>query len=162
RTQSLRGGVSGTEPFHWSGEMKTFSQLVDEVFVKRMTGPPLRPDQRDALLGWIDTIPRLPPRSPDDASARGQALFNDPSVACVSCHNGPHMTDNLSVDVGTGGAMQVPSLLGVRWRPPYMHNGCAATLADRFGSCGGGEMHGHTSQLTPDQIADLTAYLQTL
>jgi len=43
-----------------------------------------------------------------------------------------------------------------------MHDGCAATLRDRFGACGGGELHGHTSQLTPAQIDDLVAYLESL
>jgi hypothetical protein len=52
----------------------------------------------------------------------------------------------------------------VSWRAPFMHDGCATTLADRFSSstCGGGDKHGATSTLTPTQIADLTAYLQTL
>jgi hypothetical protein len=44
-----------------------------------------------------------------------------------------------------------------------MHNGCAATLADRFGnaSCSGGE-HGLTSTLSAAQVGDLTTYLQSL
>jgi hypothetical protein len=45
-----------------------------------------------------------------------------------------------------------------------MHNGCAATLTERFSSaaCGGGDKHGGTSTLTTAQIGDLTAYLQSL
>jgi hypothetical protein len=44
-----------------------------------------------------------------------------------------------------------------------MHTGCAATLLDRFTpACGGGDTHGHTSQLTSDQLDDLVAYLETL
>jgi hypothetical protein len=43
-----------------------------------------------------------------------------------------------------------------------MHDGCATTLADRFGACGGGDKHGHTSQLTAAQVADLVAYLDSL
>jgi hypothetical protein len=43
-----------------------------------------------------------------------------------------------------------------------MHNGCASTLADRFGPCGGGDKHGATSQLTKDQTTDLVNYLETL
>ena len=69
----------------------------------------------------------------------------------------------MTVDVGTGGPFQVPSLRGVAWRAPFMHTGCAATLADRFaGACGGGDKHGVTSTLTASQIGDLTAYLETL
>jgi hypothetical protein len=45
-----------------------------------------------------------------------------------------------------------------------MHNGCAATLADRFGnaSCSGGDKHGLTSTLSAAQVGDLTTYLQSL
>jgi cytochrome c peroxidase len=64
--------------------------------------------------------------------------------------------------VNTGGDFQVPSLLGVGWRAPYLHQGCAPTLADRFNPCGGGDAHGRTSQLTTDQRVDLVAYLETL
>jgi hypothetical protein len=68
----------------------------------------------------------------------------------------------MSADVGTDGTFQVPSLLNVAARAPYMHDGCAPTLADRFGPCGGGDHHGVTSPLGAAQIADLVAYLQTL
>jgi hypothetical protein len=50
----------------------------------------------------------------------------------------------------------------VRWRAPYLHDGCAATLADRFGACGGGDRHGATSTLSSAELADLIAYLETL
>jgi cytochrome c peroxidase len=74
------------------------------------------------------------------------------------------MSSNANVFVNTGGSFQVPSLLGVAWRAPYMHTGCAATLDDRFvkAGCGGGEDHGHTTQLTANQRADLVTYLETL
>jgi hypothetical protein len=44
-----------------------------------------------------------------------------------------------------------------------MHNGCAKTLLDRFDpACGGGDTHGVTSNLLPEDIAALVAYLETL
>jgi cytochrome c peroxidase len=64
--------------------------------------------------------------------------------------------------VGTGRAFQVPPLMGLAARAPYMHNGCATTLHDRFGPCGGGDKHGKTSHLSAAQINDLVAYLETL
>jgi cytochrome c peroxidase len=97
------------------------------------------------------------------AVARGEALFNDSqNVGCVSCHAGNLLTDNATVDVGTGAAFQVPSLRGVIWRAPYLHDGRAPTLTDRFSSVGGGDQHGLTSKLSADQISDLVAYLGTL
>jgi hypothetical protein len=43
-----------------------------------------------------------------------------------------------------------------------MHNGCAKTLKDRFGPCGGGDKHGVTSKLSDAQVNDLITYLNTL
>jgi mono/diheme cytochrome c family protein len=165
RTQSIRGGISGTAPFHWDGAESDFSRLMDDVFTGRMAGPMLSADQKTALQSWVDTIPALPQTAGLDAAAvaRGQALFNDPKVACAACHAGTLLTNNTTIDVGTGQPFQVPSLRGVSWRAPFMHNGCAASFSDRFvASCGGGDKHGVTSTLTASQLGDLTAYLQSL
>jgi mono/diheme cytochrome c family protein len=166
RTQSIRGGISDTAPFHWDGGEHDFSRLMDDVFSGRMAGPRLGTDQKTALQGWIDTIPAMPATAGLDAAAvaRGKEVFTDPTFGCATCHAGSLLTNNLMADVGTGQAFQIPSLRGVSWRAPFMHNGCAATLAERFASaaCGGGDKHGGTSTLTSAQIGDLTAYLQSL
>jgi hypothetical protein len=165
RTQSLRGHVGGTEPFHWNGDLGDFDALFGEVYRVRMSGPDLPTDKRSALFAWINSIPTVPHSPPADPAAvmRGQALFEDTkNVGCSTCHAGPELTNNATVDVGTGGSFQVPRLLGVGWRAPFLHDGCAPSLADRFGACGGGDQHGLTSQLTPAQKADLIAYLSTL
>lgn len=165
RTQSIRGGISQTAPFHWDGSEHDFSHLMDDVFSGRMAGPLLSDTQKNALQSWVDTIPAMPATENLDAAAvtRGSMIFNDPKVACASCHAGSLLTNNTTIDVGTGQAFQVPSLRGVSWRAPLMHNGCASTLADRFNpSCGGGDKHGVTSTLTASQVSDLTAYLQSL
>ena len=39
RTQSIRGGISDTAPFHWDGSELDFSRLMDDVFSARMAGP---------------------------------------------------------------------------------------------------------------------------
>jgi mono/diheme cytochrome c family protein len=163
RTQSLQVGLRGTEPFHWNGDEADFPTLVHDVFTLRMSGPALAPDQTDATLSWLDGQPRLAPSAAVDpaAAARGQALFT--SALCATCHAGAHLTNAQTADVGTGGKFQVPSLVGVSTHPPYLHNGCAATLRDRFDpSCGGGDKHGVTSTLSPAQIDDLVSYLETL
>ncbi len=165
RTQSLQVGLKGTEPFHWGGDEMNFTQLVSDVFVGRMSGPQMTDGQTTATLTWLDAQPRRTRTPPTDlaAVARGQALFQDPQrAACATCHNGPSLTNNQTLDVGTGGKFQVPSLVGIGTRGPFMHNGCAATLRDRFGACGGGDQHGMTSTLQPGQIDDLLAYLNTL
>jgi hypothetical protein len=72
------------------------------------------------------------------------------------------MTNNTPVDVGTGGEFQVPSLIGVGYRAPFIHTGCAKTLRDRFDPECGGDKHGNTKDLSDAQIDDLTAYLESL
>lgn len=166
RTQDLSGGLGGTEPFHWSGDLKDFPTLMDTVFVGRMSGPALGRDHMMSALSWINTVPARPPlRSAADAQVqRGKALFENPTVGCATCHAGAALTNNTTVDVGTSAPFQVPSLRGVAWRAPYMHNGCSATLSGRFNNayCDGGDAHGKTSQLTAAQLADLVAFLESL
>jgi mono/diheme cytochrome c family protein len=166
RTQNLRGGVTTTAPFHWNGDLPDMSHLMNVVFVSRMGGPQLDADHIDVLGKWLDRVPSLPHDAPADPDAveRGRTVFNQTSSsACVSCHTGGAFTNNTTVDVGTGRAFQVPTLRGLSYRAPYMHNGCAQTLADRFtATCGGGDKHGATSKLTQPQISDLVAYLNSL
>lgn len=165
RTQSLAGGISGTEPFHWDGALANVGAIMDEVFVKRMGGFPQPPERVAAITRYIDAFPR-PPRVPAPdalAVARGKTLYEDATVGCADCHGGDKLTSNETVDVGTGLKLQVPSLIGLAARAPFMHDGCAATLEARFaGVCGGGDQHGETSHLDAGQIADLVAYLKTL
>ncbi|WP_437730188.1 c-type cytochrome [Sorangium sp. So ce1335] len=164
RTQSVAGGVLATAPLHWDGDLGDVGVFMGEVFEKRMGGSLPDHDHLDAFAAWLDAIKALPRSKPanEDAVARGEALFNDPTLACATCHSGERLTNNQTVDVGTGKPFQVPSLRGLAARAPYMHDGCAATLHDRFGPCGGGDQHGVTSGLTPAQIDELVAYLETL
>jgi len=160
RTPSLLGTVKGTEPFHWDGDMNNLRTLVDNVFTQRMSGPQVDDNQLDALGGWVFALP--PParlQKESDAVVRGKKLFDS---RCTSCHDGPMLTNNRTVDVGTGKALQVPSLVGVAWRAPFIHTGCAQTLFDRFTPECGGTSHGDTKDLAQTDIRDLVAFLETL
>lgn len=163
RTPSLRGTVAGTAPYHWNGEMSDVDMLAHAVFTKRMKGPELNPEQIAALMKWVNAIPApAPPPATDPAAAkRGEDLFVG-AGGCAKCHSGPRFTNNDTVDVGTGNAFQVPSLVGVGARTPLMHDGCAATVRQRFDVPCGGNAHGATGKLGAAQLDDLTAYLETL
>ncbi len=161
RTPSLLGTVKGTAPYHWDADFPDVPSLALAVYTVRMSGRVLEPDQVSALQAWLEQLP--PPKRPagDAASiARGQALFQG-EAACATCHSGPSYTNNATVDVGTGAKLQVPPLVGVGARLPVMHDGCAATLTDRFTSCAT-TGHGQTSNLTSDQVADLVAFMNSL
>jgi mono/diheme cytochrome c family protein len=165
RTQDLRGGILGTEPFHWSGDMRDFATLMSEVFTGRMAGPELPAEYSDALAQWVDSMPMPRGGLARDPSAveRGRVLFESADTQCATCHTGARLSNNTTVDVGTGLELQVPSLLGVGARSPLMHDGCASTLRGRFDpTCGGGDQHGRTSHLSAGQIDDLVAYMETL
>jgi mono/diheme cytochrome c family protein len=163
RTPSLRGTLSGTAPYHWSGDEADIAQLADDVMTVRMNGPKLVDEEKGALQAWLFAI-AAPAPAPTDATAaaRGKTLFESAEVGCAACHSGAKLTSAKTVDVGTGGEFQVPSLVGVGARAPYLHDGCAATLTERFGSCGGGDQHGKTSQLSAAEISDLVSYLSSL
>jgi mono/diheme cytochrome c family protein len=175
RTPSLRGTIAGTAPYHWPGDELDMGMLVDDVYTRRMSGARLAPEQQQVLKSWVEGLPAPPAPSWVDASAaqRGQMLFEGPA-GCSTCHSGAKFTNNATVDVGTGhdvgttadggappAAFQVPPLVGVGWRTPLMHNGCAATMADRFGDCAT-PGHGSTAHLSSQDIGDLTAYLESL
>ena len=163
RTQSLAGGILSRAPYHWGGDMPTLHALVENVLTERMAGPPVSRDDERALGAWLDRVPAPKGVTLDaDQVIRGEALFRAPEQGCTSCHTGALYTNNQLASVGTGAPLKVPSLVGVGARAPFLHDGCAATLRDRFGACGGGDAHGHTSQLSEAQLADLTAYLESL
>jgi hypothetical protein len=171
RTQTVAGGVLDTAPLHWNGDMEDLGSIMHEVFVHRMGGAPKGPRHIAAFGDWLQSIPAHP-ASPSGTQAQidhGKALFFRADVACGTCHSGAHFTNNQNHDVGTGLSIQVPTLIGVAARSPLFHDGCAASLEDRFDvtdatkvACAGGEQHGHIAQLSDADRADLVKYLETL
>ena len=165
RTQVLAGSILARAPYHWTGDQADLPTLMDDVFSVRMSGPMPTNSEHRSLGPFLNRVPAPAPigMANADAATRGQAVFEDPSVGCLGCHVGTLKSTKAVVDVGTGGAFKVPSLIGVGARAPFLHDGCAATLADRFSpTCGGGDLHGKTSQLSAAQVSDLVAYLETL
>jgi mono/diheme cytochrome c family protein len=163
RTPSLRGTIKNTAPYHWPGDETTLTVLVNDVYTLRMGGVSLDTPTMDALNGWVQNVPALPAPAWVDsaAAARGKAIFQREDVGCGTCHAGPKLTDNATVDVGTGGAFQVPPLVGVGWRTPLFHDGCATTIADRFAACSTPQ-HGSIGGLSTQDVSDLISYLESL
>lgn len=154
RTQTLRGGIGETAPFHWAGDQEDMAAIMQGGFVERMQGAPPTVEETALLSAWIDGLPALASDAPTDSSmvTHGQELFEGES-GCIDCHSGSHFTNNLSVDVGTGEALQVPSLLGISMRGPFLHDGSAPTLEQAFS---------HGQDLTEIDREALVAYLMTL
>lgn len=164
RTQALHVGLEGTAPFHWNGEETDMDHLMEDVFVKRMGGVHQSGERLRSLTRYLFALQPPAAATPEDTLAveRGQALFMSADVGCASCHSGAKFSNNKSADVGTGGLLQVPSLRAIAYRAPFMHNGCAKTLRDRFDPACGGKEHGRTASLSEAQLDDLVAFLKTL
>ncbi len=162
RTQSVSGQVTATAPLHWQGDRRDMSTLLNDTLVSRMGGQAPSDQEVVGLERYLDGLPRVvPPRSNDAEDVlQGANLFT--KLRCDGCHAGPLLTDNFSHDVGTGGEFQTPSLRGIAYRAPFMHDGCAATLRDRFTSCGGDERHGEIADLSDGELDQLVAYLESL
>jgi cytochrome c peroxidase len=163
RTPSLRGTIAGTAPYHWRGDEADLVVLTDDVYSQRMNGAQLDSSQMTALTAWVQSVPAPPAPTWVDATAaqRGRALFGRPDTQCASCHLGSKFTNNQTLDVGTGKPFQVPPLVGVGWRLPLLHDGCAKTVMDRFLTCST-KGHGGLAALSLQDELDLTAYLDTL
>lgn len=164
RTQDLRGGVMGSAPFHWDGVLPDITALVNEVMGHRMGGPPMNDFYVGALERFLATLtlPASPALTDPETVARGRALFESEAAACATCHAGPRLTGPGQYDVGTGLAAEIPSLRGLQFRAPYMHDGCATTLAERFDPDCGGSSHGSVAHLSHTELSDLIAYLASL
>ena len=89
-------------------------------------------------------------------------------AGCAECHNGPHFTDQNKYDVGTGEgeyagtAFDTPGLREI-WRTyPYLYDGRAKTLREVLTTFNPEDRHGKTSNLTEEEIDELTEYLLSL
>lgn len=151
RTQPIFGGVTAAAPFHWDGRLESFDALVEEVLVRRMGGD--RPPRTivDSMARWLDSLPAPKVRPAGVPAERGRAVFA--RAGCAGCHE--DRAD--SFDVGTGGRFQAPDLRGVGLRAPYLHDGRARTLEERFGFASG---EGHA--VAAADVPALVEYLETL
>ncbi len=166
RTQALHIGLRDTAPFHWAGDLPNVGALMNEVFVGRMGGIRESALRVSSLSEWLFSL-KAPPAirdATDAAVLRGQDLFRSADVGCTACHSGAKLTNNkaAAIDSIAKTKLQVPSLVAVGYRAPFMHNGCAKTLSGRFDPACGGDAHGNTAALSQPQRDDLIAYLESL
>jgi cytochrome c peroxidase len=121
-------------------------------------------DAVTSLGAWLDTLPAPKPSSTASPAqlARGRAAFE--KASCDGCHSGPQLSNHLPVSVGTaGGEFKTPPLVGLAARGPWMHDGCAKTLRQRFTDTACvGTLHGNPEVLSPWELTDLLAYLESL
>jgi YVTN family beta-propeller protein len=184
-TTSLLGMVQ-TYPLRWSAE---WDESADSEFSVRFeqfgTGliqdgqmhPTLgAPNQGrsaglDALAAFIDSLV-APERGHifNETELRGRALFESQGTGCINCHPPPVYTDLKVHDVGTAGGpgewfgplIDTPTLRFLYDSPPYLHDGSAASLLELLTTSNGDDLHGKTSHLSENELADLISYLLAL
>jgi cytochrome c peroxidase len=101
------------------------------------------------------------------AIARGEKLFASEKAACTTCHKSASFTDGEIHDLGLGSGRDrykgynTPTLLGTGRKVRWLHDGRARTLEDLLtGPHNPAKVAG--SELTPDEVRDLAAYLKSL
>jgi mono/diheme cytochrome c family protein len=139
----------------------TFERLTGEGGLKSV--------ELDALLAYVESLQPPPPLAApgDDAQVRrGAQLFASAEVGCATCHGGPMATDNQKHDVNSKtdadkeGSFNTPSLHLVGGTGPYFHDGRYKSLHDLLEATR--DDMGHTSQLSPQDLEALAAYVRTL
>lgn len=117
-----------------------------------------------------------------ESAQRGMKLFFG-KANCSACHAGPNFTDNgfhnigvpgtdagreaISKSVGDKGAFKTPTLREIARTAPYMHDGSMKTLEEVVAHYNkGGTPHDQLDEeifplkLTPEQVADLVAFMK--
>jgi DNA-binding beta-propeller fold protein YncE len=162
-----------TPPMMWLG-VRSNMQVAVRAGIRNSlftVQPPEVAEQIDAY--FMSLRPQVAPRVARGDSAEriemGRALFHEDATRCAHCHRGSPYTDLQRHDVGTRSRFDqptdrfdTPTLLEL-WRSgPYLHDGSAATLRDVLTTRNAAQRHGRTAHLTPEQIEDLVAFLESL
>ena len=137
---------------------------MKDVFVGRMSGPMLSTEQIDLMLTWIDGQPRPSRAAPVDrrgGRARPRALQRHRTrrLRLVPLGRRLHATTRPSTSAPAR-SFQVPSLLGVGTRGPFMHDGCAKTLPTASRRLRRRQT-GAVDHRSAAQLSDLIAFLKS-
>lgn len=104
-----------------------------------------------------------------EKALEGKDIFEDSEVGCVQCHFGTYFTDQSLHDVGTAVTddaphtdWDTPTLIECWRTAPYLHDGSAVTIMDVLTTRNKDQKHGHTEQLTSEQLEALAEYVLSL
>ncbi len=162
RVSSLLG-VGSTPPWSWLGTSDRLEDQVRKSIETTMRGRTPSAAQVDDLTAYLRSLSPPRPTSSEDneAVARGHVVFR--TRKCAECHAPPDYTARGSFDIGlvdeaSNRKFNPPSLLGVGSRPPFLHDGRAASLSDVFLR----HRHPRESGWSYTEVEDLVAFLKTL
>ena len=132
--------------------------------MKRLGGIGLDAKQTAALAAYLEAVPRgAHADARRDAVARGKELFESTSSAAGAATTARCTpTRTATSSSGTLPESDTPSLIGLAASAPYFHDGSAATLEALLRDRGAVHGMAETAKLSDEQVADLTAFLETL
>jgi len=132
-----------------------------------------RPDEdAQAIDAYLKSLKSLdspylnPDGSMSEAAERGMIIFE--MAKCNVCHYGEFYTDMQMHDVGSGldeyegQKFDTPSLREIWRTAPYLYDGRARTVFEMLKNFNKDNKHGHTSDLSDEDLKDLEAYILTL
>jgi cytochrome c peroxidase len=135
-TPSLRGAWA-TPPYLRDGSVPTLRAAIELMLAREMGGADARAADVAALEAYVASLPPFrrgrtnPDGSPGEPHTlrmkRGFELF---SKSCAGCHPAPSFSDRRAHDVGTGGTLDTPTLLGIAESAPYGHDARFASLEE--------------------------------
>ncbi len=179
-TPDLRG-IRFTSPYGRNGRFESLREFVRNVIVNEFNGPEPDPLLLDGLIAYMfefDFLPNaylktdgtLNDQAPPSAH-RGQEIFRRPftqmnGMSCATCHvPSANFVDHRRHDLGTvggaedysrDGSLDTPTLLGIKYTPPFFHDGSQPTLRAV------NEWFNRSFELglSDQELDDLTAYVQ--
>jgi len=162
-------GVADTAPYLRDGSYPRIRDLTH--LSTTLLGDWLRPEagRGVALEAYVRALPRPPARPlPLGAARAGLEVFV--RAGCPSCHAFPAFTSLGSVPAGAlfpaqtalaeDERLDIPSLLSVGARGPFLADGRAPTLRSVFDEPG--DRHGFTAALSSAELHQLVAFLESL
>ncbi|HTE20462.1 MAG TPA: beta-propeller fold lactonase family protein, partial [Armatimonadota bacterium] len=170
-TRNVRGGVTHTAPFRWSGRETDVEVFIQDEITGLLHGSRQSPERLHALRSMVEQFPMPPnPHRAQDgnhtaAAERGKTLFEG-KAGCVSCHVGDlRGGTGVKASIGTTLATQsldVPHLAGAHDSAPYLHDGRAKNLEAVFSRWNPDKKHGKAHELTKEELADVLRYVREL
>jgi hypothetical protein len=160
-----------TNPAMWLGVRETAETAV-RAGLKHILFTQQPEEVASAIDAYLKSLkpvpsPHLAHGQLSEAAERGEQMFF--RAGCAECHPPPLFTDQHQYDVGTqrgfdrpGDRFDTPTLVELWRTAPYLHDGSAATVRAVLTTRNPHGRHGHTSNLTEQEITDLCAYLLSL
>ncbi len=160
-------GTGDTAPWAWNGSRSQLDTQIRASVRTTMQGPPISPEQVNALVAFLRSLPPAPGLGqfdPPDKKlvSQGQRLFEQ--LGCADCHRPPEYTTPDVYDVGLHDSQGLkefnpPSLRGVSQRRRLFHDNRAGSLQEVLHQFGHG-LDGH--RLSAQELEALIAFLSTL